>query len=232
MDDLKPAPRRKLPLAPLAAIFVVCAVLGFLLLRGMHVRALGDQAMARARSVGPVAFFSAAAVLPAVGAPLTAFTILSGELFAPSMTLPGVIAAMFAAIAVNLALTYWLARYALRPVLSRLTGRYGYTVPRVTRANALTVILALRLTPGTPFAVQSYILGLAEAPFGTYFLASWLCQIPWHAGCIIMGKGILNGNFKAALAGFGLLVVATLLLGRLRKWHSGRSAASHESDRR
>jgi uncharacterized membrane protein YdjX (TVP38/TMEM64 family) len=224
MADVKPSPRRKLPLVPLGAALVLCAALAFLLLRGLHFHELADRAVAMVRSAGPWAFFSSAAVLPAVGAPLTAFTIVAGELFAPTMTMPGVIAAMFAAIAVNLALTYWLARIALRPLLSRLLGRYGYSVPRVTKSNALTVILALRLTPGTPFAVQSYILGLAEAPFGTYFLASWLCQIPWHAGCIIMGKGILNGNFKSALAGFGILVVATVLIGQLRKWQVQRSA--------
>jgi uncharacterized membrane protein YdjX (TVP38/TMEM64 family) len=224
MGDVMPAPRRKLPLVPLGAALVVGAVLAFLLLRGLHFHEIAERAMALVRSAGPWAFFASAAVLPAVGAPLTAFTIVAGELFAPTMTLPGVIAAMFVAIAVNLALTYWLARYALRPVLSKLTGRYGYTVPRVTKSNALTVILALRLTPGTPFAVQSYILGLAEAPFGTYFLASWLCQIPWHAGCIIMGKGILNGNFKSAIGGFGILVVATVLIGQLRKWQLARAS--------
>jgi uncharacterized membrane protein YdjX (TVP38/TMEM64 family) len=217
-----PSSRRRLPLLPIALVLLAGAAGAYFLARGVDLKGLATQGMALIRAAGPWAFFGAAAVLPAVGAPLSAFTITAGELFAPTMTLPGVIAAMFAAIAVNLALTYWLARFAFRPLLSRIAGHYGYKVPRVTSSNALSITLALRLTPGTPFALQSYILGLAEVPFGLYLLVSWLCQIPWHVGCIILGKGILNGNFKVALYGVGLLVVAAVVIQQLRRRLAGR----------
>ena len=225
MTDGTPARPRKIPVVPICAAAVACAVLAYLVLRGVNLGALGARGMGLIRGAGPWAFFSAAAVLPAFGAPLTAFTIVAGDLFAPTMTLAGVIAAMFAAISVNLALTYWLARFAFRPLLGRLLGRYGYKVPSVTTKNALSVTLAFRLTPGTPFAVQSYILGLAEVPFWMYLVVSWLCQIPFHAGCVIMGKGILNGNFKTALYGLGILVVVTALVHQLRKRRLGGARA-------
>jgi uncharacterized membrane protein YdjX (TVP38/TMEM64 family) len=133
-----------------------------------------------------------------------------------------VIAATLFAIAVNLALTYWLARYALRPVLSRLAEHYGYRIPRVTRENALSVAITIRLTPGPPFFMQGYILGLAEMPFRIYMVVSWICILPWAIGAIVLGKGILNGNFRLALYGMGVIVVAVVVVQAIRKRYATR----------
>ena len=213
---------KKIPVLPLVAGVVVLGVLAFLVLRRLDFRALEAQGLALIRGAGPWAFFGAAALLPAVGAPLSAFTITSAELFAPTLTLPGVIAAMLAAILVNLALTYWLARYALRPLLSRIAGRYDYKIPRVTKENALSVAIAIRLTPGPPFFMQGYLLGLAEVPFRIYMVVSWICILPWAVGAIVLGKGIFNGNFKMAVYGMGVIVVATVVVKAIRKRYAAR----------
>jgi hypothetical protein len=117
-----------------------------------------------------------------------------------------------AMIALNLALTYWLARYALRPLLTNLVTRYGYKIPSITSKNALSATLVVRLTPGPPFFLQGYLLGLAEVPFKLYMIVSWLCVMPWAVGALVMGKGILNGNFKVAATGVGVIVVAGALI--------------------
>jgi uncharacterized membrane protein YdjX (TVP38/TMEM64 family) len=218
-------PRKKLPLLQLGAAAAVVGAVGYLVLRGLDYKALQVQSIALIRSLGPWTFFTAMAILPAFAAPLSLFTLTAGELYAPLLTMPGVIVAAFAAIAVNLALTYWLARYALRPLLARLIARYGYSIPSVTSENAVSVTLALRLTPGPPFFIQSYILGMAEVPFRMYMLLSILCQLPWGIGTIVLGKGIFNGNFKLVLYGVGVLVVATIVVQRLRKVYASRSAA-------
>jgi uncharacterized membrane protein YdjX (TVP38/TMEM64 family) len=215
-------PKRKLPILGLTLAGLVALVAAYLLLKGVDLVALGGRAMGILRTLGPWAFFAAAAVLPACGAPLTAFTVLAGEVFAPLMTLMGVIAAMILALVANLALTYWLARFALRPVLAKLAERYGYKVPRVTKANALSVTLVFRLTPGIPFFLQSYILGLAEIPFGLYMLVSSLCISPMAVGTIVLGKGIFNGNFRMVGIGTFVLLVATLLVHWLRKRYAPR----------
>ena len=225
MASDEPRAKRKLPIVPLAIAAAAGAVAAYFLLRGVNFRAAEEQGIGIIRSVGPWAFFAGCAILPAFGAPLTVFTITAGEVFAPMMTLGGVIAATMFAIAVNLALTYWLARYALRPLLARLIARYGYSIPSVTSENAVSVTLALRLTPGPPFFIQSYILGMAEVPFRMYMLLSILCHLPWGIGTIVLGKGIFNGNFKLVLYGVGVLVVATIVVQRLRKVYASRSAA-------
>jgi uncharacterized membrane protein YdjX (TVP38/TMEM64 family) len=222
MASEEPRRKKKLPIVPLAIVAVVGIAAAILVLRGVDYRAVEEQGLRIIRSVGPWVFFSAAAILPAFGAPLSAFTITAGEVFAPLMTMGGVITATLFAIAVNLALTYWLARYALRPLLSRIAERYGYTVPRVTKANAFSVALAFRLTPGPPFFMQSYILGLAEVPFRLYMVVSFVCILPWAVGAIVIGKGIFNGNFKLALYGIGVITVATLIVQAIRKRYVAR----------
>jgi uncharacterized membrane protein YdjX (TVP38/TMEM64 family) len=217
MPSEEPRAKRKLPLVKLGLLAVVAGAVAFAVLRGVDYKALGEQGLRTVRSAGPWAFFACIAVLPAFGAPLSAFTITAGEVFGPLLTLGGVVAATMAAIGLNLALSYWLARYALRPILSRLAERYGYTIPKLTKANSLSIALAIRLTPGPPFFMQSYLLGMAECPFRLYMIVSWLCILPWAIGFIVLGKGALNGNFKTAIYGVGVIVAAAVIVQLIRK---------------
>jgi len=222
MPPEEPLKKRKLPLFTLCIVAFAAIAAALLLLRGVNIRVMVGQAMDMIRDAGPWVYFAATAFLPAVGAPLSAFTIVAGEAFAAQMTLAGVIVATLAAIAANLALTYWLARYALRPILSRFTEHYGYRIPRVTKANALNIALVIRLTPGPPFFMQSYILGLAEVPFRLYMVVSWFCILPWAVAFIVLGKGVFNGNSKMVLTGVGVLVAATAFVHWLRRRYAER----------
>jgi uncharacterized membrane protein YdjX (TVP38/TMEM64 family) len=224
MDPAPTLPRKKLPLVPLAIAGVVLGAVAVLVVKGMDYKVLWERGLGILRGAGPWTFFAGMAILPSLSFPLTAFTILAGELFGPLLTMPGVIAASLAAITINIALTYWLARYAFRPLLSGIASRYGYTIPKVTSSNALSVALAVRLTPGPPFFMQGYLLGMAEVPFGMYMVVSFFCQLPWALGCIVLGKGLLNGNFKMALTGISVLIVATLAIQWLRKRNAARVA--------
>lgn len=224
MPSEEPRARKKLPLARLGVLALVVAVAALLLLRGIDYRGLAERGMAAIRSGGPLAFFSSIAALPAVGAPLSAFTLVAGEAFSRQMTLTGVVAASLGAVAVNLALTYWLARFALRPLLSRLALHYGYRIPSVTRENALSIALVIRLTPGPPFFMQSYILGMAEVPFRLYMVVSWLCITPWVVAFVVLGKGIFNGDFKLLFYGVGVIVAATCIVHMLRRKYAAPRA--------
>ena len=222
MEPEPPRAKRKLPIVPLAVVAVAGAAGAYFILRGVDYQALEERGISLIRSVGPWVFFTALAIMPAFATPLSLFTITAGEIFAPLMTLWGVIAATMFAIALNLALTYWLARYALRPLLSRLADHYGYRIPTVTRENAVSVAITIRLTPGPPFFMQGYLLGLAEVPFRIYMIVSWICILPWALGAIVLGKGILNGNFKLVLYGMGVIVVAVVIVKAIRKRYAAR----------
>ncbi len=159
------------------------------------------------------------AVLPL---PLAWFTVPAGEAFAAQLTLGGVIAAALAAVAVQLSLSYALARFALRTVIEILIRRRGLGVPRVTPANALSVALLVRLTPGPPMFLGSCVLAVAEMPFGQYLIVSWLVALPWVIGGVVLGRGALAGDFRLLVAGAGLLVAAAVAV----RW-ARRQIATH-----
>ena len=225
MSSENSTPKRKLPILQLGIVGVVLLVAAVLLVRGVDIHALMDRCIQVIRDAGPVTFFVAMALLPAVGIPLLAFTMTAGEAFAPQLGFTGVIVASLAAIGVNLALGYWVSRYALRPVLAGLMKRYGYSVPRVTDDNALTVTLLVRITPGPPYALQACVLGLAEVPFRLYMIVSWLAVTPWALGGIFLGKGLFSG--KAGMAGTGLcvLIVAVIVVQIVRRKYFRRKVA-------
>jgi uncharacterized membrane protein YdjX (TVP38/TMEM64 family) len=212
-----PREKRKLPLVKLAIAAVLLGVAALFLLRGVDWRGPIERGMAEIRERGPWVYFAAMTVLPAFGAPLAAFTIPAGEAFAGQMGMVGVVAATLFAIALNLALAYWLARYAMRPVLTRLVECFGYAVPRVTPKNALNVLLVVRLTPGVPYPVQCFVLGIAEMPFRLYMIGSWLAILPWALGAVILGKGLFNGNYGVAAIGVGVLVLTITAVQIVRR---------------
>lgn len=220
-------PKKKIPVLRLAIAAVVLAVVGIFLLREVGLARLVewfDHFVAFIRDLGPWVFFTAMALLPAAGAPLSAFNLVAGEAFAPRMTMMGVVLTVALAIAVNIALTYWLARYALRPLLTRLVTRYGYSVPRIAAGNALTVSLVVRLTPGPPFFLQSYLLGLAEVPFRLYMIVSWLAVLPLSLSVVVLGKAAREGNLVKIAAVFGVMVVAVVAVQIVRRKFAKREA--------
>lgn len=186
-------------------IVAVLGIAGLLLARDLAPREAVGQVLGMIRAAGPVAFFAAMAVLPT---PLFWFTVPAGEVFAAQLTLPGVIAAALAAVAVNIALSYWLARRVFRPPLTAWLEKHGHRIPQLTRDNAVAVALMVRLTPGPPLCLQCYLLALAGMPFRLYLIVSWLLTVPWVVGGVIVGRGLLGGDCLTALAGAGVLGAA------------------------
>ena len=211
---------RKLPVLRLALAGVLVAVIGVLVLREIGFQRLVqwfDLFVEAIRDMGPWVFFGAMVILPAVGAPLMAFNLVAGEAFAPQMTMTGVIVTVAVAIAANLALTYWLARYALRPLLTRVVARYGYSVPRVTKDNALTISLVVRLTPGPPYFLQGYLLGLAEVPLRLFMIVSWLAVLPISVSAVVLGKAAREGNMGKIGVVLGVMVLAVVAVQVIRR---------------
>jgi uncharacterized membrane protein YdjX (TVP38/TMEM64 family) len=208
----------KLSLA--AAGLLILAVLALL---GVNLHALVERGLALLRRGGPWAFFSAMAVLPAVGVPLLTFALTAGPAFAGQMGMGAVVAAGLAAITVNVMLAYWLARRWLRPWLVRLFVRLGYKVPQVEPADMTDLIVLLRVTPGIPFPVQNYLLGLADVPFGKYFGIS--CAAAWanNVAFIVFGDALLNGKGKLIFCAVSLIAALTAAAHLVRRHYAGRA---------
>ncbi len=173
------------------------------------------------REAGPLAFFTAMALLPAAGMPISIFSLTAGTAFAGQLGMPGVLLAAGFALAVNLSLTYWLARYGLRPWLEQMIGRTKYKIPAVATDEQAEITVLLRITPGPPFFVQSYLLGLAGVRFGTYLWISWAVSMAYTACFILFGDAILHGKARLAIVALSVLVAVALFVHLLRR-HYGK----------
>lgn len=176
-----------------------------------------EQVKAWARTVGPGPYFAAMTLLPAVGFPISVFTLMAGGLFGPQIGLGWTIVLSLLAMGLNLALTYWLARYALRPLLGGLVRRMGYGLPQVSEQNHAGLTLFIRITPGPPYFVQSYLLGLAEVRFGTYLWLSWLVQGSYAVAMVVFGEALMQGKGKVAFIAVSVLVGIALGVKLLRR---------------
>lgn len=174
---------------------------------------------------GPWLYFGAMAILPALGMPMLAFTLTAGPVFGQSMGMGGVVAAGIAAATINLVLTYALARGALRPWLAALLTRMGHRLPEAPEADMTDLIVVIRVTPGIPFCVQNYLLGLANAPLGKYLLISCLAQWSYTAGFILFGDALLHGRGKRILLAASVLIVAFAVTHLARRHYAARKAS-------
>ncbi|MDE3084016.1 MAG: VTT domain-containing protein [Verrucomicrobiota bacterium] len=206
----------------LGALVFIAIVAGFFVLRGLDWRTLFNETMGAISAAGPWVFFTARALLPAAGAPLMAFTLTAGPAFESELGLGGVLAACATSLFINLSLTYWLSRRWLRPWLEKLVIRAGYKVPQVAREDQFEVALLVRITPGPPHFLQSYLLGLAEIPFWMYLAISWTILMLYTVGLVIFGGALVNGKGGEALLGISLFVAVLLIIHILRRHYAKR----------
>ena len=220
MAETAPRPNRSL-LIKLGVLAVVLVVAAVLVARGLDLKSLVQQGLDLIRSAGPVVFFVAMATLPAVGAPLLAFSLSAGPVFGEKLGLWPVIGLSLLAILVNMALSYFLASRALRPLLEKLFTLLGYKLPRAESGDATDLIILLRVTPGIPFPVQNYLLGLAQVPFWKYLGLSGAIIGSMTVALILFGDALLRGKGKVALIALSLFLALTAATHLLRK-HYGK----------
>ncbi|HWA88322.1 MAG TPA: VTT domain-containing protein [Opitutus sp.] len=212
------APRRRRWLLAAALVFSIgaAALLAFTP-AGPAVRHAANQVIETCRAAGPLVFFSAMALLPLAGFPLAPFTLTAGPVFGPALGLGAVVLWSFVAVTVNVALSYWIATSALRPAISSLLRRLGWELPRVDSRSAWLLALVVRIVPGPPFFLQSYLLGLARVPFRVYLIVSTLVPFGYIACVVVLGDALARGNLRAALEAVALMTVIGGVIHQLRR---------------
>lgn len=220
--------KKKLPWLKLGIVAIVLAVGAVAVLRGVDVKAGSERAMTFVRAQGPVTFFVALAVLPAVGAPASPFTLTAGSAFGQQLGIGWVVVLTVAAITFNMALTYALARWVLRKWLERWLQRFGYKLPKLETGDLTDLTILLRVTPGTPFPVQNYLLGVAGVPFGRYILVSTVVMGIYTAALVLFGDALLHGKGKLAALAIILLVIAAVAAHWARNHYGKKKQRAEE----
>jgi uncharacterized membrane protein YdjX (TVP38/TMEM64 family) len=226
-------PKKKLPIAKLALAGAVCAVIGAVVLYFIgwetawnETKRIFAATLEFVAAAGPAVFFGAMALFPAFGAPMAPFAIAAGLVFRERLGLPLVLLLGVAAMSFNIAMTYWLARRWLRPWLSRLLDRWGYHMPQVDQGDATDLIVLLRTTPGPPFFVQNYLLGLADVPFGRYMLISCSIQGLFLCAFMVFGDALSQGRGKLVMLAAGAFVALVVGTHLVRKHLAKKKAAA------
>lgn len=210
----RPWTKKQLGLVTIASVLV--AALAIMVFKTGLIEVL-DAVILRLREAGPLVFFVAMALLPAVGFPLMAFTLAAGPVFGPVLGAGWVIVWSLTAVIVNLLLTYWLASRALRPLVSRLLAYFEFRLPEFPAGSAWQLTLIVRLTPGLPFWVQSYLLGMIRVPLAPYLALSTLVVTGYVIALVFGGEAIASGNGRLAFVAVGVLVASIAILQVLRQ---------------
>jgi uncharacterized membrane protein YdjX (TVP38/TMEM64 family) len=215
-------PKNRALLFKLGLGLVVLAAVALVVLRGLDLRALIERGLDLLRAAGPVAFFLGMALAPLAGVPMLAFSLPAVALYGGHFGTAGVVCLALVAVTFNFCLSYALARRTLRPLLSQIVRRLGYQLPEVDAGDATDLIILLRVTPGIPFFAQNYLAGLAQVPFGRYFLVSALTAWPLNVAFLLFGDALLHGKGKVALLSLCGLAALTTATHLVRKHYERR----------
>lgn len=165
-------------------------------------------------------FVAAMSVLPVVGFPIAAFYLFAGVAFG---FWEGLLYCIIS-LAINMSLSYFVARYCLRDVLLALLKKSGYSLPELSEVNEFRFTFLLRTIPGPPFPVQNYLLSLLGIRFPVYISISLLAQGVIAAGMVACGgalpESITMGHVLVGMALLSVLIGIKALLW----WRKRRSA--------
>jgi uncharacterized membrane protein YdjX (TVP38/TMEM64 family) len=174
-----------------------------------------EAVLAWKRSASPPLFFAAMAILPALGLPLTPFYIVAGATFGVPIGLLG----SMIALAVNLTLSYFIARSIPQAWLEGVLSRFGTKLPAFDeRSGAIRFSVLVKLTPGVPMLLKNYLLGLSGVPFNVYLATSLVTALLYAVPLMILGNSLFDHDWSRSTVAIvvGLAAGAGVWLWRRR----------------
>lgn len=209
--------------------FTALAVLAGSIVLGLHpnlirgVLSIKDTVCAWC-SINPAYLFLAIVFLPGLGFPASPLLILAGLVWGSTWQ---TCALTILAVALNMTWTYYLAHGPASSIVTRFLGTRWHRWKDIHPHNLRRFTVLLRITPGIPFFLQNYILGLLHVPFLPYILISVPLNGIWVVGFVLTGGAIFEGNMGMVAAGLTILVAAGFGLRLLRiKLKSSRKTES------
>jgi uncharacterized membrane protein YdjX (TVP38/TMEM64 family) len=165
----------------------------------------------------PMLLLLAIVVLPGLPVPAAPLLILAGAVLTPRFGAVMAVLMTWAALACNMAWTYWVASGPGRRQVDRLLGLLDVRLPALSPSNALRLALLVRVTPAIPLFLQNLVLGFLRIPFRVYVAVSAMVQLVYVTGFVVLGESLQAGRARLGLAAIALVVIAVVVAGYLRE---------------
>jgi uncharacterized membrane protein YdjX (TVP38/TMEM64 family) len=165
------------------------------------------------REAGPVPFFTALAILPAIGFPTTPFYILAGATFSPWVNVVG----MSASLAANVVLCYWISHSGLKRVVEWALRRTRFSLPRYERKSAIRFALLVKMAPGVPTWAKNYLVGMSGVPFVVYFAICFGVTACYATAFVILGESLVERDVGMGSLSVAVFVVVGVVLYLARR---------------
>ncbi len=178
----------------------------------------------------PILLFSATAILPGLGLPVSPFLIALGAVGIPRYGILPTCLGAFVAIVLCMIWNYWVASSLFRRFFGRMAASKQHLIPRGDTGNFLVFAILFRITPGMPLVVQNYTLGFLRMPFGKYLLVSAGTHAVYTPAYVISGGALIEGNWVLLLIAVVVIVLVAALTMLVRKKLEGMRPVEEGSD--
>lgn len=132
------------------------------------------------------------------------------------------------------ALSFLLARTALRPVVERWAedNPAFRKIDDGVEEHGWRMVMITRLVPLFPFNLQNYAYGLTKVSFPVYVGVSWLCMLPGTVAYVAASGSIISGegDVKKTLAYLGVAAIFFVVLSLIPSFLKRKYNVAGESD--
>lgn len=164
----------------------------------------------------PLLAFLAVLFVAGLPLPLSPFLVLAGALYTHRYGLPTALLLCYSAMVLGMVWTYFVSAYPLHSLCQRVVALFSRKLPEIPEEHKSKVALIIRITPGIPFFVQNYFLGVSKVPFWKYLFIGMAVQALYTPGFVIGGGAIFEGKLGLALGAIALIIVMGITIHWLR----------------
>lgn len=218
-SDHQPAPRLAPPAVRFAALVVLVAGLGLVMLLAGPDRAHLTALISRSPVLAPVTAVLASALLVPALAPRTVLAAVGGALFGAAAGTAYVLAGVTLGATVAFGVGRVLGRDFVAP---RLRGRMGLVEAAVTRHGLLAVIV-MRLIPLVPFGLANYAFGTTGVRRRQFVLGTLVGAAPATLAYALLGAAAMRRDATSMAVATAVVVtlgvagsIGTVLVWRRR----------------
>ncbi len=159
-------------------------------------------------------FFGVMSVALVFPVPISAFYVAAGPIFG---ILPA-LAWIAPSLVLNALLVHAIGTTAVRPRLLAWIEQRGLRVPTLNEASdQLLFATVVRVTPGIPYFIQSWLIVLAGIRRDGFVALSVGIQMFYAAGFVTLGRSAFEGRLGLAVTALTFLLVATLVARQVHR---------------